>query len=139
MLLNVSIPHEPFNTAVKDGTAGQKLGRIVDEIKPEAVYFTEQHGQRGAVMIVEMSDASKIPALAEPWFLTFNANVEFRVVMTPDDLQKAGLDGIGKKWVCSFISWYAFYLVGCAALLRRWPALFLAGSIRACTSISARR
>ncbi len=29
MLLNVSIPHEPFNTAVKDGTAGQKLGRIV--------------------------------------------------------------------------------------------------------------
>ena len=69
------------------------------KIKPEAVYFTEQHGQRGAVMIVEMSDASKIPALAEPWFLTFNANVEFRVVMTPDDLQKAGLDGIGKKWV----------------------------------------
>ena len=98
MLLNISIPHEPFNTAVKDGTAGQKLGRIVDEIKAEAVYFTEQHGQRGAVMIVEMSDASKIPALAEPWFLTFNANVEFRVVMTPDDLQKAGLDGIGKKW-----------------------------------------
>ncbi len=99
MLLNISIPHEPFNTAVKDGTAGQKLARIVDEIKPEAVYFTEQHGQRGAIMIVEMSDASKIPALAEPWFLIFNANVEFRVVMTPDDLQKAGLDGIGKKWV----------------------------------------
>ena len=77
---------------------GQKLGRIVDEIKPEAVYFTEQHGQRGAVMIVEMSDPAKIPTLAEPWFLTFNANVEFRVVMTPDDLKKAGLDEIGKKW-----------------------------------------
>jgi hypothetical protein len=98
MLLNISIPHEPFNTAVKDGTAGQKLGRIVDEIKPEAVYFTEQHGQRGAIMIVEMADPSKIPALAEPWFLTFNASVEFRVVMTPDDLQKANLDEVGKKW-----------------------------------------
>ncbi len=98
MLLQVSIPHEPFNAAVRDGTAGQKLSRIVDEIKPEAVYFTEQHGQRGAIMIVEMSDPSKIPTLAEPWFLTFNASVEFRVVMTPDDLQKAGLDELGKKW-----------------------------------------
>jgi hypothetical protein len=98
MLLQVSIPHEPFNAAVRDGTAGQKLSRIVDEIKPEMVYFTEQHGQRGAIMIVEMSDPSKIPTLAEPWFLTFNASVEFRVVMTPDDLQKAGLDEVGKKW-----------------------------------------
>jgi hypothetical protein len=98
MLLNVSIPHEPFNAAVKDGTAGQKLGRILDEIKPDAAYFTEKDGQRGAVMVVELSDPSKIPALAEPWFLTFNANVEFRVFMTPDDLQKAGLDEIGRKW-----------------------------------------
>ena len=98
MLLQISIPHDPFNAAVKDGTAGQKLGRIVDEIKPEAIYFTEQHGQRGAIMIVEMADPSKIPALAEPWFLTFNASVEFRVVMTPDDLQNAGLDEVGRKW-----------------------------------------
>ena len=78
ILLNIHVPHEPFNAAVSDGTAGQKLGRIVDEIKPEAIYFTEQHGQRSAVMIVEISNPSKIPALAEPWFLTFNANVEFR-------------------------------------------------------------
>jgi hypothetical protein len=92
IILNIHIPHEPFNAVVRDGTAGQKLGRIVDEIEPEAIYFTEQHGQRSAVMIVEISDPSKIPALAEPWFLTFNSNVEFRVVMTPDDLKNAGLD-----------------------------------------------
>jgi hypothetical protein len=98
MLLNISFPHDPFNAAVKDGTAGQKLGRIIDETKPEAIYFTEQQGGRGAVMIVNMSDPSNIPALAEPWFLTFNATVEFRVVMTPDDLQKASLEEVGKKW-----------------------------------------
>ena len=98
MLLNISLPHDPFNAAVKDGTAGQKLGRIIDETKPEAIYFTEQQGGRGAVMIVNMADPSNIPALAEPWFLTFNATVEFRVVMTPDDLQKAGLEEVGKKW-----------------------------------------
>jgi hypothetical protein len=98
MLLNITVPHEPFNTFVKDGSAGQKLGRIIDEIKPEAIYFTEKDGGRGAVMIVEMSDPSMVPALAEPWFLTFSAHVEFRVVMSPADLQKAGLDELGKKW-----------------------------------------
>ena len=98
MLLNISFPHDPFNAAVRDGTAGQKLGRIIDEAKPEAIYFTEQQGGRGAVMIVDMSDPSKIPALAEPWFLTFNASVEFRVAMTPDDLRKASLEEVGKKW-----------------------------------------
>ena len=41
MLLNVRIPHEQFNKAVKDGSAGQKLRRILEEIKPEAVYFIE--------------------------------------------------------------------------------------------------
>ena len=97
-MLLISVPHESFNAAVKDGTAGQKLGRIIDDAKPEAVYFTEQHGARGAIMIVDLADPSKIPALAEPWFLTFNASVEFRVVMSPDDLQKAALDELGKKW-----------------------------------------
>ena len=98
ILLNVKLPHREFNAAVKDGSVGSKLNRILESIRPEAVYFTEQDGQRSAVLIVEMADASKIPALAEPWFLTFNADVQFRVVMTPDDLQKAGLDKLGKQW-----------------------------------------
>ena len=98
ILLNVTIPHQPFNAAVKDGTAGPKLNRILEATKPEAVYFTEQNGGRGAVLVVDLADPSKIPALAEPWFLTFQANVEFRVAMTPDDLKKAGLENLGKKW-----------------------------------------
>jgi len=98
ILLNVKIPHQQFNAAVKDGTAGSKLNRILEASKPEAVYFTEQNGHRGAVLIVDLPDPSNIPTLAEPWFLTFQADVEFRVVMTPDDLKKAGLDELGKKW-----------------------------------------
>lgn len=98
ILLNVKIPHQQFNAAVKDGTAGTKLNRILEAIKPEAAYFTEQNGQRGAVLVVDLPDPSKIPALAEPWFLTFQADVEFRVAMTPDDLKKAGLDELGKRW-----------------------------------------
>lgn len=98
ILMNVKIPHHQFNAAVRDGSVGAKLNRILEAIKPEAVYFTEQDGQRGAVLVVDLPDSSKIPALAEPWFLTFEADVEFRIAMTPDDLKKSGLEELGKKW-----------------------------------------
>ena len=98
MLLQVRIPHESFNAAVRDGSAGDKLKRILEATKPEVVYFTEQDGERGAIMVVNLDYPSKVPMFAEPWFLTFNADVEFRVAMTPEDLARAGLDALGKKW-----------------------------------------
>jgi hypothetical protein len=48
MLLNVQMPHEPFNTLAREGKVGAIIGRILEEIKPEAVYFTEQNGTRAA-------------------------------------------------------------------------------------------
>jgi hypothetical protein len=98
MIVNVKVPHTSFNAAVKDGTVGSKLNRILESIKPEAVYFTEQSGHRGAILIVDVADASKIPAIAEPWFLAFQADVEFRIAMTPEDLKRSGLEELGKKW-----------------------------------------
>ena len=98
MLLKVKFPHAEFNQAVRDGSIGHKMRRILEETKPEAVYFTEHNGQRGAILIVDVIDPSKVPALAEPWFLTFNADVEFHIVMKPEELQKAGLEELGKKW-----------------------------------------
>ena len=98
MLLNVKIPHQQFNNAVRDGSAESKLNAILEASKPEAVYFTEQDGHRSAILIVDLPDPSKIPALAEPWFLAFEADVELRTVMTLDDLKRAGLNELGKKW-----------------------------------------
>ncbi|MCG8607301.1 panthothenate synthetase, partial [bacterium] len=46
MLLRCNIPHEPFNTLVREGRAGQIIGRIVEDMRPEAVYFTEEGGKR---------------------------------------------------------------------------------------------
>jgi hypothetical protein len=98
MLLTVTIPHEPFNTLVRQKKAGEIIGRILEEIKPEAAYFTEQDGTRGAVFVVNVADPSRVPSLAEPLFLNFNADCRFRVVMSPDELGKAGLDAIADKW-----------------------------------------
>ena len=98
MLMHVEFPPEPFNTAVRDGSAGPKIQRILEAIKPEAAYFSEHDGRRGGIFVVNVNSPSDVPALAEPWFLTFNAEVEFRIAMTPEDLSRASLDALGKKW-----------------------------------------
>ncbi len=54
MLMNIRFPHEKFNELVREGTAKEKLKSILADIKPEAVYFTEQDGERGAVVIVDL-------------------------------------------------------------------------------------
>ena len=99
MMMSVSFPVEPFNTAVRDGSAGAKMKKILDAMKPEAAYFTaDRSGRRSGVLIVDLPDPSKIPALAEPWFLAFNAAIEIQPVMLPQDLAAAGLEGLGKEW-----------------------------------------
>jgi hypothetical protein len=98
MLLTVDIPHEPFNSLVRAGTAGDILTKILEQLEPEAVYFTEQDGRRGAVLVIEVTAPSDVPRFAEPFFLKFNADCRFRIVMSPDDLARAGLDALGKRW-----------------------------------------
>ncbi|NML32392.1 panthothenate synthetase [Paraburkholderia antibiotica] len=98
MLLNIRIPNEPFNTLVREGRIGVLMQKILEETRPEAIYFTEQQGKRGAVAVIDIADATAIPALAEPWFLQLNADCELRIAMLPEDLMKAGLDALGDKW-----------------------------------------
>ena len=98
MLMHVEFPLEPFNTAVRDGSVGAKVQKILEATKPEAAYFSEHNGRRGATLVVKVNDSSEIPALAEPWFLTFDAQVEMRIAMTPEDLGRAGLEKLGKQW-----------------------------------------
>lgn len=74
------------------------MKKILDDAKPEAAYFGERDGKRGGILIVDLAKPSDVPRLAEPWFLNFNADVRFRVVMTPEDLAKADLVALGKKW-----------------------------------------
>ena len=98
MLMNIEFPLEPFSSAVRDGSIAAKMQKIMEAIKPEAAYFSEHNGKRGGTLVVNVSEAADVPRLAEPWFLTFNAQVEFRVAMTPEDLGKADLGALGKQW-----------------------------------------
>jgi len=98
MLLDWDMPLEPFNTMVKNGTAGRTIEKVLGEIKPEAVYFAARNGKRGGTMIVDLPDASAIPKILEHLFLAFEANAQFHPCMTPEDLKNAGLDDLGKGY-----------------------------------------
>ena len=99
-LLKVNMTVEAGNAAAKAGKLGATIASILAELKPEAAYFTATNGQRTGFIFFEMQDASQIPAIAEPWFLAFNAGIEIYPVMMPEDLAKAGsaIDKAVKKY-----------------------------------------
>lgn len=99
-ILKVRIPNEFGNDLLKDPQFGLKMQELLAEVKAEAAYFTTMCGNRGAYVIVNMDDASQIPALAEPFFIALKADVDIIPVMTPEDLGKAGpaIQAAFKKW-----------------------------------------
>jgi len=95
-----TMPTEAGNRLVRQGKLASNIQAILESIKPEAVYFAERNGKRTVFMIVEMTDASQIPSIAEPMFLGFDGEVEFHPVMLPSDLAKAGpgIEAAAKKF-----------------------------------------
>ena len=91
-IVEVDFPLEPFSTYIRKGTAGEKIGEVLGAIKPEVIYFTDSGVGRGAVMIVELDSGSQIPHVTEPLMLNFDASVHYRIAMSPEELQSAGLD-----------------------------------------------
>ncbi len=88
-LLKINIPVESGNAAARAGKLGKTIQSILEDLKPEAAYFTDDNGQRTGFIVVQMQDASQIPAIAEPWFLALNASIAIHPVMVPADLAKA--------------------------------------------------
>lgn len=86
-LMKVTMPVEAGNAAAHDGF--KVIPTILAELKPEAVYFIEDHGRRTGLIFIDIQDPSQIPVVAEPWFLALNAAVELHPAMKPEDLMKS--------------------------------------------------
>jgi hypothetical protein len=91
MLLTATIPNETGNAAVKNGTLGSTIQKILADLKPEAAHFiASPSGERCALIVFDMKESSELPKIAEPWFLAFNSRVSVQPAMTPQDLAAAG-------------------------------------------------
>jgi hypothetical protein len=100
MLLKVSIPVEAGNEAVKKGKLGATIQKILADLKPEAAYFAEEDGMRTGYIFFDMKEVKDLPAVAEPWFLAFNATLTVRPAMNLQDLADAapGMNRIAKTY-----------------------------------------
>jgi hypothetical protein len=94
MLLTARLDTETANHAASDGTMLKMIDGIIEQLKPEATYFTPTEGDRSCVFVFDMKDAAEMPGIAEPFFQA-GAKVTLQPVMNHDDLAK-GLSSLGK-------------------------------------------
>jgi len=99
MMLFVTFPTRKFNEMWERGEIGPKMQQILEDIKPEAVYFGRgERGQRGVVVIVDIPTPSDLSRFTEPWYLTFEASVETSICMTLEDVAKIDMEALAEKY-----------------------------------------
>jgi hypothetical protein len=89
-MVKCKIPVEAANARIMDGTLVTQLMKYVDEVKPENVYLTLSHGQRTIYFVLNVPSEDKMPALLEPLWLDWKADVYVAPAMTLADFEKAG-------------------------------------------------
>lgn len=88
-ILEVRVPTEQANALIKAGKFEDTLQSILNDVKPEAAYLSLMDGARGGYFVVNLEDASQLPAVCEPWFFV-GATVKLHPVLLPEDLARGG-------------------------------------------------
>ena len=101
ILITFSFNPEKGDQLIREGRIGETMQSILEDLQPEAAYFTDVEGTRGGFLVVNMEDSSQIPAMTEPLLLGLGATVHMQPVMTPEDLRGAAgeaLQEMGQKY-----------------------------------------
>lgn len=88
LMLKFAIPVDKGNAAVKDGTLAKAIEGLMQQVKPEAAYFTLIEGQRGGLVFFEQNDSAMLPKINEPLFAVLDAEIEIIPVLNADDLKR---------------------------------------------------
>ncbi|MFF7737428.1 MULTISPECIES: hypothetical protein [unclassified Streptomyces] len=95
VLLKASMDTEKANEAIRNGTLPKLIQESLEQIKPEAAYFTSDHGKRTAYLVFDMKESWQMPVISEPFFLQLGAEITYTPVMNAEDVQK-GLSQLGR-------------------------------------------
>jgi hypothetical protein len=92
MLMTVEMDTEASNRAVKDGSLPKLMESVLEQLHPEAAYFTTHEGHRTAYMVFDLQETSQMVQIAEPIFGGLNAKIDWSPAMNPQELQ----DGLSR-------------------------------------------
>jgi hypothetical protein len=81
VLVRAMISTAAGNKMVKDPNFLKNLEDYIHKFNCEAAYFTEVNGNRTMVLVLDLPSPDMIPAIAEPLFQGFDANVEIHPAM----------------------------------------------------------
>jgi hypothetical protein len=100
VMIKFSFPVESGNDAIRSKRVEKVFKQIAEELKPEAAYFCPQGGERGGLIVVDMTSSSQIVEIAERFFFGLNAKVEMVPVMALADLERglSNIDGIVRRY-----------------------------------------
>ena len=100
VMIKFTFPVESGNDAIRSKRVEKVFKQIAEELKPEAAYFCPQGGERGGLIVVDMTSSSQIVEIAERFFFGLNAKVEMTPVMALEDLQQglSSIEGIVQRY-----------------------------------------
>jgi hypothetical protein len=88
-MISARAANEKVNALIKEGRFPQTFQSIMEDLLPEAAYFTDVDGVRGGYFIVNLDDASELASKTEPLFQALDATIQVHLVNTAEDVQKA--------------------------------------------------
>jgi hypothetical protein len=100
VMIKFTFPVETGNVAIRSRKVEKVFKQIAEELKPEAAYFFPHGGERGGLLVVDMTSSSQIVEIAERFFFGLNAKVEMVPVMALEDLQQglSSIEGIVQRY-----------------------------------------
>jgi hypothetical protein len=89
MMLRAVVGTEAGNETIRNGTIAKLIEQTMQQLHPEAAYFLgSEDGHRSCVLVFDLDDPSRIPAVSEPFFQGGAESVTLTPCMTLDDLQR---------------------------------------------------
>jgi hypothetical protein len=87
-LISARVPTEKTNALIREGRFPQILQSIMEDLQPEAAYFTDVDGARGGYFVVNGDDSSEMFSKTEALFQGMGAEIRIHLVWTAEDVQK---------------------------------------------------
>ena len=88
MMLRALMDTEISNKSLQRGEMQKVIESLMDQLKPEAAYFSPHCGRRSCVFVFDMQESSQLPSIVEQLFQKMGAEIEIQPVMNREELQK---------------------------------------------------